>query len=102
MCPGVLVRDRKRDRAAARADVEDARLVDLRDPRETALDDDLGLRPRHEHAPVDAQREPAEAPLAEHVRERLARLAAGDELLDGLLLALRQLARRVERELRTD
>ena len=46
------------------------------------------------------EREPPEAPLAEHVRERLARLAAGDQPLERLLLRARQLARRLERELR--
>ena len=39
---------------------------------EAALDDDLGLGPRDEHAPVDLQRQPPEPPLAEDVRERLA------------------------------
>ena len=44
----VLVGDRERDRAGARADVEHARLLAAREQREAALDHDLGLGPRHE------------------------------------------------------
>ena len=68
-----LVRERERDRAGAGADVEHARLVDAGEQREAALDDDLGLGPRDERARVGLQRQPAEAPVAEHVGERLAR-----------------------------
>ena len=98
--PRMLVRDRERDRAAARPDVEDARLGEAGDPREAALDHDLGLGSRDEHAPIDAEREPPEAPLTEHVREGLACLASGDQPLERLLLRPRQLARGLERELR--
>ena len=51
--------------------------------REAPLDDDLRLRTRHERARVGLQRQAAEAPLAEHVRERLARLATREQRLDG-------------------
>jgi hypothetical protein len=47
---------------------------------ETPLDDDLGLRPWDERAPVRLQRQPAEVPVAEDVGERLALSAALDEL----------------------
>ena len=88
--PVTSARDaRRRSRARSRRsrpDVEDARLGEPGDPRETALDDDLRLRPRNEHAAVDGERQPPEAPLAEHVRERLACLAPRDEPLELLLL----------------
>ena len=48
-----LVRERQRDRAAAGPDVDDARA--LRQQLEADLDEQLGLRPRHEHARVDAR-----------------------------------------------
>ena len=51
--------------------------VELAEEREAALDDDLRLGPRDQRAPVDLQRQPPEAPLAEDVGERLARLARG-------------------------
>ena len=68
-----LVRERQRDRAGAGADVDDARRLDACEQREAALDDDLGLGPRHERARVGLQRQAAEVPVAEHVGERLAR-----------------------------
>ena len=77
---GLLVRDRERDRARAGADVEHAGLLDAVEEREAALDDDLGLGPRDQRPAVDVQRQPPEAPLAEHVGERLARAAPLDEL----------------------
>ena len=99
--PGCFVGDRERDRAAPGADVEHARLGDPVDPRQAALDDDLRLGSRNEHARVDVQRQPAKSPLAEHVRERLTKLAAGDEAIEllqrrrrparGGMLALRPL-----------
>ena len=69
--------DRQRDRARSDADVDDGR--DAVEQRQAAVDDDLRLGARHQHAPVDLQRQPTEPPLAEHVGERLAGLAAGDE-----------------------
>ena len=78
-----LVGERERDRAAPGADVDDARRVDPAEQREGALDHDLGLRARHERASVGPERQPAEAPLAEHVGERLARGPALDELAHG-------------------
>ena len=74
--PGMLVRDRERDRAASRPDVEDARAGESCDPGEAALDDDLGLGPRHEHAPVDAQRRAGGSPTL-RARTRAARAPRG-------------------------
>src|SRR5262249_21332421 len=48
--------------------------------REAAVDDDLGLRARHERALVGLERETAEVPVAEHVRERLALTTATNQL----------------------
>ena len=65
--------------------------------REAALDDGLRLGSRDEHPAVDGQRQPAEAPLAEDVRERLARCRAGDESAEALLRSVsgrRAVARR--------
>ena len=70
---GPLVRDRERDRAGADADFEDGWRLDVPEKIEAALDDALGLRPRDQDAGIDDERQPAEAPLAEDVRERLAR-----------------------------
>jgi len=50
------------------------------------LDDDLGLGPWDEHAPVHGQREPPEAPFAEDVRERLAEGAPAHEAFELRLL----------------
>ena len=73
---GTLVLERERDRAAAGADVDDAReLGRSREQREAALDDDLRLGARHERARVGLQRQPPEVPVAEHVGERLTRAA---------------------------
>ena len=64
-----------------------SRLLDAVEQLEAALDDDLRLGPRDQRALVDGERQPAEAPLAEDVRERLPRapppheLAAGRELV---------------------
>ena len=56
---------------------------------DAALDDDLRLGPRHERALVAAKRQPAEPPLAEHVRERLARRARAEhERPDGSVVDL--------------
>ena len=80
--PRMLVRDRERDRAASRPHVEDVRLGDAGDPHEAALDHDLRLGSRDEHATIDAERQPPESPLAEHVREWLPAFAAGGELFE--------------------
>ena len=61
--------ERQRDRAAARADVDDARAARQLEPD---LDDQLGLGPRHEHARVDEQVDVSEPLAAEDVRDRLA------------------------------
>src|SRR5436190_6182279 len=90
----MLVGDRERNCARAGADVEHPRLVTPAEERKRALDDDLRLRPRNERAPVNPEREPAEPPLPEHVREGLAALAAGDEPREVALLLARE--RRVD------
>ena len=61
------------------------------DDREAPLDDDLRLGPRHQRAGVRPQRQPPEAPLAEHIGERLAGASAAEQLahLRQLLLAER-------------
>ena len=82
--------ERQCDRAAARADVDDARALEAHDRREGALDRDLGFGPRHERARVGTERQPAEAPFPEHVRERLAPAAALDECTRGCALGLVQ------------
>ena len=88
----MLVHDRERDRAGARADVEHRRLGDLAQVLETALDDDLRLGPGNERTVVYLQRQPAEAPFAEHVGERLAAAAAIDENARAAELVLRERA----------
>ena len=54
--------------------------LDAREQREAALDEDLGLRARHQGARVAAQLEAVEAPAPEHVGERLAAAPATHEL----------------------
>jgi hypothetical protein len=76
----MLVQKSKRNRAAARTDVEHARRVEPAQPLEATLDDDLGLGPRNESAPVDLQQQPPEAPLAEDVGDGLAARATRDQL----------------------
>ena len=56
--------------------------------REAPVDDDLRLGPRDERARVRRQRQPPEAPVAEHVGERLAAPAPGHQLTRGSALAL--------------
>ena len=63
----------------SRADVEDGRSLDAPKEIEAALDDALRLRPRDQDAGIHHQRQPPEAPLAEDVRERLARGAPRNE-----------------------
>ena len=77
--PGAEVGDRQRPRHRARQLDGDA-------------GDDLGLRPRDQHPPVDGEVEVAEAPMAEHVRQRLAgemtldhRVEMGDHASVGLV-----------------
>ncbi len=76
---GPLVHDRERDRAGADADVEHAGAVEAGEQLEAALDEDLGLGPRDQHARIDLERQAAEAPLAEDVRKRLPRPPSLDE-----------------------
>ena len=96
----MFVGDSERDRAASRADVEHPWVRESSDPREAALHHDLGLGTRHENARVDAEHQPPESPLADDVRERLARLAPRDEALERLLVLSRQSPSALERELR--
>ena len=71
-----LVLQRQRDRAAAGADVDDARAGRQRQPH---LDQQLGLGPRDQHPRVDRQRDPPELLAPEDVSDRLARRAARDQ-----------------------
>ena len=96
--PRCFVGDRERDRPASGADVENARLGDPVDPRQAALDDDLRLGSRNEHPRVDARRQPAKSPFAEHVRERLAELAAHDQSIELLQRGVVELAAGVRPE----
>ena len=57
-----------------------ARPLDPPQTLEAALDDDFRLGARDQGALVDEQRQPAEAPLAEDVRDRLVLRAAAHEL----------------------
>jgi hypothetical protein len=83
----MLVGDGESDRAGAHADVEHARRVaELAQDREAALDDGLGLGPWHERARVGLQRQPAEAPLAEDVGERLPQAPARQQLVQAIAL----------------
>ena len=59
------------DGTAARADVEHAARAAAPAPQRR-LDQQLGLRPRDQHAPVDGERQRPELALADHVRHRLA------------------------------
>src|SRR5204863_101634 len=52
------------------------------DQLERPVDEDLRLGSRNERAGIRRKDEPAETPLAEHVGERLAPLAAADERLE--------------------
>src|SRR5881398_1995945 len=78
----MLVGERQRDRARAGAEVEHPRLTLAAQELEAALDDDLGLRPRHQRASVRLQRQSPKAPLAEHVCERLPLGAPSQEDLE--------------------
>ena len=69
---GTLVRNRERDCARARAEVEHARLELVTEQGEAALHDDLRLRARDERTRVCVQHQPSETPLSQHVRQRLA------------------------------
>jgi hypothetical protein len=64
---------------------------------ETALDDHFGLRPRDKRPAVHLEEEMAEAPLAEHICERLSRDTTVDERAQARELTSADLvARRVE------
>ncbi len=97
----MLAREGERDRAGAGPDVEDEGLRLVLQMPNGALDDHLRLGPRHEDAGIDAQRQLAEAPLAEDVRDRLARRAPVDQLPVAALLLAAQGAVRVRKELRS-
>ena len=74
--PGQLVRQRQCDRAASGSHIDDSRVGDVSETCQTPLDHDLGLRTRNERPRVGLQRQPAEAPVAQDVGQRLARGAA--------------------------
>src|SRR5581483_1520704 len=83
-----LVLECERDRAGSDADVEDARRLRPLEERKRALDEDLGLGTRNECTRVRLQRQPAEAPFAEDVREWLAALPTRDERLEPVHLTV--------------
>ena len=85
---GPLVLQRERDRARADTDVQDPRPLDPLRECERPLDERLCLGPRYESAGVGLQHQAAEAPLAEHVRERLPPFAAGEERLETVHLVI--------------
>ena len=85
----VLVGDRERDRATPVPTSRTRGSAILDEPGEAPLDDDLRLRTGNEHAPIDGERQPPEPPLAEHVRQRLTRLAPRHQPLELLLLTTR-------------
>ncbi len=66
---GALVLQGQRDRAATSSDVEHARPGA---EREGGLDQQLGLRTRHEHAPIDGEVQPTEAATPNDIGDRLA------------------------------
>ena len=80
----MLVGDRQGDRARARAEIEHARLRLVVQEREAALDEHLGLGTWDERPCVCLECQSAKAPLAEHVRERLAPAAAVEQFLEHL------------------
>ena len=93
----VLVGDRERDRAGARADVEHTRRLKLPQVIEAALDDHLGLGPGNERPPVHREGQPPEAPLPEDVGERLPGAPPRDQLPEPpKLLLVERTVRRVE------
>jgi hypothetical protein len=81
--PGQLVGQREGDRAAAGAQVDAQRVRHALQGVDGVLDDRLGLRPRHEDARADLERDVAEADAAGQVLERHPVRAAGDQLLEG-------------------
>jgi hypothetical protein len=68
---GTLVLDRQRDGTAPRGHVDHRGRLRLRQAVERHLDEDLGLRPRHEDAWPHTQVQPPEPLRSRHVLERL-------------------------------
>ena len=62
--------------------VQRDRLVEPLETSQTAVYDDLGLGPRYENPGVHGQRQPAEAPLAQHVGKRLTGRAPVEQPLE--------------------
>ena len=75
-CASGRAAQRQRDRAAAGAEVDDPRRRPALQRLQRPLDQGFGLRPRHQHARVDVQRQPEELLAAGQVGHRLALGAA--------------------------
>jgi hypothetical protein len=89
--------ERQRDRAGAGAAVDDARALDSLQQLEAAVDEQLRLRPRHQHARIDRKIETAKAPAADRRPPARAGRGAAPALGRGqLVLAERALELRVE------
>jgi hypothetical protein len=69
---GSLILDRERDRAGARAHVDDHGVLSVADLRERVLDEELGLGPGDEHAGPDLERDPSELFISRQVLHRRA------------------------------
>jgi hypothetical protein len=67
---------------------------------EAALDDGLGLGTWHEHSWIDHQGEPAKAPLAQHVGERLSSFPSLEQAFEATKLRVDELAAQVHSECR--
>src|SRR5919199_4628186 len=83
MGPRQVRRHRYRDGAASRADVGNCECLvagKTSTGRECKVDQKLRLRPWHEHAPIDVERQPIEFTLSDQIRDRLQFNSAGDEL----------------------
>src|SRR5512132_339807 len=63
-------------------------MLDRAQQLEAALDDDLRLRPRDQHARIDGEGEPPEAPLTEDVRQWLTRAPPRNERMEASQLLL--------------
>ena len=77
-----FVRDRQRNRPRSGAEVEHARIGLVTQQGKAAFHDDLGLGARDERTRIRVQHQPAEAPLPEDVRQRLALSAPFEQCVE--------------------